>query len=73
MKIGENIKIISMARVKRSILFLNNYTYYLGLVVTKPVFQVSDKVRLKPVSLATETCKKIEILLVANSDIILSN
>ena len=27
----------------------------LGLVVTKPVFGVSDKVRFKPVSFATET------------------
>ena len=29
--------------------------YYLGLVATKPVFWVSDKVRFKPVCSATET------------------
>ena len=34
---------------------------YKGLNTTEPVFIVSDKVRLKPVSSATETCKKIEI------------
>ena len=37
---------------------------YLGLDVTKPVFRVSDKVRLKPVSSALETSWKLEILLV---------
>ena len=30
-------------------------THYLGLVVTNPVFGVSEKARLKPVSAATET------------------
>ena len=39
----------------------------------KPVFWVSDKVRLKPVSSATETSEKIENLLVACLDMILSN
>ena len=29
--------------------------YYLGLVATKPVFGVSDKVRFKPACSATET------------------
>ena len=29
--------------------------------LTKPVFGVSDKVRLKPVSSATETSQKIEV------------
>ena len=38
----------------------------------KHVFGVSDKVRFKPVSSATETGKKIEISLVASLDIILS-
>ena len=28
---------------------------YLGLVVTKPIFGVSDKMRFKPVASATET------------------
>ena len=28
---------------------------HMGLDVTKPVFRASDKARLKPVSLATET------------------
>ena len=39
----------------------------------KPVFRVSDKARLKPVSSATETSKKIEILFVASLDMIISN
>ena len=45
---------------------------YMGLNATKPVFGVSDKVRLKPVSSATENSKKIEISLVASLDMILS-
>ena len=32
----------------------------MGLNTTKPVFRVSDKERLKPVSSATETGKKIK-------------
>ena len=40
---------------------------------SKPVFGVSDTVRLKPVSSATETSQKIENLLVARLDMILSN
>ena len=46
---------------------------YMGLVATKPVFGISDKVRLKLVSLATETSWKIEILLKASWDMILSS
>ena len=46
---------------------------YLGINTTKPVFWVSDKARLKPVSWATETSWKIENLLVASLDMILSN
>ena len=45
----------------------------MGFVARKPIFGVSDKVRLKPVSLATETSQEIEILLVASLDMILSN
>ena len=45
----------------------------MGLVVTKPVFRVSDKVRLKPVSSATETSWKIGISLVASLDITFTN
>ena len=45
----------------------------MGLAATKPVFGVSDKGRLKPVSSATETSYKIGILLVASLDMILSN
>ena len=41
----------------------------MGLIARKPV----DKARLKPVSSATETSLKIEILLVASLHIILSN
>ena len=37
----------------------------MGLVATKPVFRVSDKVSFKPVSLATMTGQKIKISLVA--------
>ena len=46
---------------------------YLSLNATKPVFGVSDKERLKPVSSTTETSKKIEISLEASLDMILSN
>ena len=51
----------------------------LGIVVSaifdarKPVFGVSNKVRLKPVCSATETCLKNEISLVASLAMILSN
>ena len=42
------------------------------LVAAKPVFWVSDKVRFKPVSSATETSKNMETSLVASLDMILS-
>ena len=42
----------------------------MGLVTTKSVFGVSGKARLKPVSSATETIKKIEISLVASLDML---
>ena len=45
----------------------------MGFDATKPVFGVSDKGRLKPVSSATETSQKIEILLVESLDMILSD
>ena len=45
----------------------------MGLVTTKPVFGVSDKARLKPVSSATETSYNIEISLQASLDMILSS
>ena len=45
----------------------------MGLVATKPVFRVSDKVRFKPACSATETSWKIEISLVASLNMILSN
>ena len=41
--------------------------------VKTPIFGISDKARLKPVSSATETCQKVEISLVASFDMILSN
>ena len=44
----------------------------MGLDTTKPVFGVSNKAGLKPVSSATETSQKIEILLEASLDMILS-
>ena len=43
---------------------------FLGLDTTKPVFRVSDKARLKPVSSTTETGWKIEISPVASLDIL---
>ena len=45
----------------------------MGLDARKPVFGVSDKVGLNPVSSATDTSWKIKILLVASLDMILSN
>ena len=44
----------------------------MGLIARKPVFGVSDKGRLKPVSSATETKWKNEISLEASLDMILS-
>ena len=49
------------------IIFLN-----LGPVATKPVFGVSDKASLKPVSSATETIQRNEISLIVRSHILLS-
>ena len=45
----------------------------MGLVARKPVLGVSDKGSFKPVSSATQTSKKIEILLLASLDMILFN
>ena len=45
----------------------------MGLAARKRVFGVSDKARLKPVSSATETSQKIEILREASLDMILSS
>ena len=45
---------------------------YLSLIATKPVFRVSDKVRFIPACTATGTSLKIEILLVASFDMVLS-
>ena len=53
--------------------FSETTLYDMGLDATNPVFEVSDKARLKPVSSATETSKKIENMLVASLDMILSN
>ena len=44
----------------------------MGLNATKAVFGVSDKERLKLVSLALETAQKIEISPVASLDMVLS-
>ena len=46
---------------------------YIGLAARKPVVGVSNKARLKPVSSTTETSPKVEILLEASLDMILSN
>ena len=45
----------------------------MGPYATKPVFWVSDKARLKPVSSATETSQRTEISPVASLDIIFFN
>ena len=46
------------------------FVHFLSLNAAKPVFGISNKVRLKPVSLATETNQKIEISPVASLDMI---
>ena len=46
--------------------------HYMGLVARKPVFGVSEKETLKPVSSALEASWKIEMLLVASLYMILS-
>ena len=53
---------IQLKRGKLAMVYSNNITITdhlrhldMGLVVTKPVFGVSEKARLKPVSSATET------------------
>ena len=43
----------------------------MGLDATKSVIGVSEKARLKPVSSATETSKKVEFSLVASLDMVL--
>ena len=43
----------------------------MGHDTRKPLFGVSDKVRLKPVSLATETSQKVETSPAASLDIAL--
>ena len=47
--------------------------FHMGFGVTKHVFEVSDNVRLKPLSSATETSYIILILLVASLDMMLFN
>ena len=44
----------------------------MGIIATKPVFRVSDKMRFKPACSATETSQKIEISLVTYPDMIFS-
>ena len=62
-------------RVKKSILFSKGSSTecHMGLSARKPVFGVSDKVRLNPVYSATETSQKVEISLEASLGMILSN
>ena len=60
-----NVKVILHRNVKPDETMTNETTLLImNLDVTKPVFGVSDKVRLKSVSPTTETSQKIEILLV---------
>ena len=54
--------------------YLHEMTLYkMGLDARKPVFGVSYKARLKPVSSATETRQNSEISVVASLDVILFN
>ena len=53
-----------------TLFFIHVMYPYLGLNMTKPVFGVSDKGRLKQVTSATETSYKIEILFVASLNMI---
>ena len=48
-------RIVEHQRLRRRLLFRALARLNMGLVATKPVFGVSDKARLKPVSSATET------------------
>ena len=54
-------------------IYLQHPLVYMGLVVTKHVFGVTDKASFKPVSSATETSKKIEISPISRLHMILSN
>ena len=56
-----------------TLFFIHVMYLYLGLNMTKPVFGVSDKGRLKQVTSATETSNKIEILFVASFNILSKN
>ena len=58
----------SLLKIIRCISSHNNF----GLVARKPVFGVSDKASFKPVSSATATTQKVEILPVASLHMILS-
>ena len=64
-----------LIEVNKYVKYLKNQTRdagYMGLVATKPVFGVSDKVRFKAACSATETSWKNKISLVASLDMILS-
>ena len=69
---------INIWRTKKNIncyINMNSYSTNnnMGLDMTKPVFRVSDKVRLKSVSSATEISYKMEISSAASLDMIISN
>ena len=51
--IGENMVIAGLSGC--GIETLHSFLRHLGLIMTKPVFVISDKATLPPVSLATET------------------
>ena len=60
-----------MFLIRAHCVFLSRLVF--GPCGSKTCVRVSDKVRLKPVSSATETSKNIDILLVASLDMILSS
>ena len=75
-----NVVIFNLLTIMVNLMYVCIYTiwcicvfYKMCLVSTKPVFGVTEKVRLKPVSSATKTSWKIDISLEASLDMILAN
>ena len=72
MPIRTETHVCFLKHLKKFLIFPHNDLFNMGLVVTKPVFWVSDKVRFKPACSAIEARYNIEISLIASLDIILS-
>ena len=58
--------------IVQSLFCLQKFTTYMGLVVRKPVFRVSDQVSPKPGCTATEDIQKLEILYIGSRGIVLA-